>query len=53
MGGGGGRGVLTFRGRRYRFVASGVSLGVSAGGLANLLEGTASGINDVNDFSGS
>ncbi|MBR0874935.1 hypothetical protein JQ633_31575 [Bradyrhizobium tropiciagri] len=52
VGGGGGRGVLSFRGRNYRFVASGVSLGVSAGASANWLEGTASGIKDVNDFAG-
>ena len=52
VGGGGGRGVLTFRGRHYRFVASGVSLGVTAGASANWLEGSASGIREVNDFAG-
>ncbi|KWV60428.1 hypothetical protein AS156_28995 [Bradyrhizobium macuxiense] len=53
IGGGGGNGVLTFRGRHYPFVVSGFSLGVSAGASASWLEGTASGIKDVNDFVGS
>ena len=53
LGGGGGRGVLIYRGRHYPFIVSGVSLGVSAGASATWLEGTASGIRDVNDFVGS
>ncbi|MDH2384984.1 hypothetical protein [Bradyrhizobium sp. CER78] len=53
IGGGGGSGVLIFRGRHYPFVVSGFSLGVSAGASATWLEGTASGIKDVNDFVGS
>lgn len=53
VGGGGGRGVLNYRGRHYRFVVSGFSLGVSGGASVSWLEGTASGIKEVNDFAGS
>ncbi|MGF6427606.1 hypothetical protein ABIE91_002826 [Bradyrhizobium elkanii] len=53
VGGGGGSGTLTYRGRHYRFIASGFSLGVTAGASVTWLEGTASGIKDVNDFAGS
>ncbi|MBR0934686.1 hypothetical protein JQ586_15025 [Bradyrhizobium jicamae] len=53
VGGGGGNGVLIYRGRQYRFVVSGFSLGITAGASVSWLEGTASGIRDVNDFAGS
>ncbi|WP_456728471.1 hypothetical protein [Bradyrhizobium sp. USDA 3364] len=53
VGGGGGTGTLIYRGRHYKFVASGVSLGVAAGTSVSWLEGTASGIREVNDFAGS
>ncbi|WP_456750354.1 MULTISPECIES: hypothetical protein [unclassified Bradyrhizobium] len=53
VGGGGGTGTLTYRGRHYRFTASGFSLGASAGTSVSWLEGTASGIKDVHDFAGS
>ncbi|MBR0798795.1 hypothetical protein JQ615_25740 [Bradyrhizobium jicamae] len=53
VGGGGGNGVLIYRGRHYRFVVSGFSLGITAGASVSWLEGTASGIRDVNDFAGS
>lgn len=53
VGGGGGSGTLTYRGRHYRFIVSGFSLGVSAGASVTWLEGTASDIREVNDFAGS
>ncbi len=53
VGGGGGTGTLIYRGRHYPFIASGFSLGVSAGTSVTWLEGTATGIRDVNDFAGS
>lgn len=53
LGGGGGSGTLTYRGRHYRFIVSGFSLGLSAGASVNWLEGSASGIREVNDFAGS
>lgn len=51
-GGGGGSGVLTYRGRDYRFRVSGLSLGVTAGASLSRLEGWASGIGQVSDFAG-
>lgn len=51
-GGGGGSGVLTYRGRNYPFRVSGLSLGVTAGASLNRLEGWASGIAQVSDFAG-
>lgn len=51
-GGGGGSGVLTYRGRNYPFRLSGVSLGVTAGASLSRLEGWASGITQVSDFAG-
>lgn len=51
-GGGGGSGVLTYRGRDYPFRVSGVSLGVTAGASLSRLEGWASGIAQVSDFAG-
>ena len=53
VGGGGGSGTLIYRGRHYRFIVSGFSLGLSAGASVTWLEGTASGIREVNDFAGS
>lgn len=52
LGAGGGSGVLTYRGRTYPFIVSGLSLGVTAGATVNRLEGWASGIKQVNDFAG-
>ncbi|MET0676444.1 MAG: hypothetical protein ABW175_11655 [Bradyrhizobium sp.] len=52
LGAGGGSGVLTYRGRAYPFIVSGLSLGVTAGATVNRLEGWASGIKQVNDFAG-
>ena len=52
LGTGGGSGVLTYRGRAYRFRVSGLSLGVTAGASFNRLEGWASGIRQVSDFAG-
>jgi hypothetical protein len=52
VGAGGGRGVLTYRGRDYPFRVSGLSLGVTAGGSVSRLEGWASGIRQVSDFAG-
>ena len=53
VGTGGGTGVLTYRGRSYRFRVSGLSLGITAGASINRLEGWASGIRQVGDFAGS
>jgi hypothetical protein len=52
VGTGGGRGVLTFRGRNYRFRVIGLSLGVTIGASAMRLTGTASNLRDVRDFEG-
>jgi hypothetical protein len=52
VGAGGGRGVLTYRGRDYPFIVSGLSLGVTAGASVSRLEGRASGIRQVSDFAG-
>lgn len=51
-GAGAGRGVLTYRGRDYRFRAYGLSLGVTAGASAIRLAGRVSGLRDVKDFAG-
>lgn len=51
-GGGGGTGVLTYRGRDYPFRISGLSLGVTAGASLSRLEGSATGIVQVSDFAG-
>lgn len=51
-GGGGGSGVLTYRGRNYPFKVSGASLGITAGASFSRLEGWASGIAQVSDFAG-
>lgn len=52
LGAGGGTGVLTYRGRDYPFIVSGLSLGVTTGGSVSRLEGSASGIKQVSDFAG-
>jgi hypothetical protein len=52
VGGGGGRGVLTFRHRNYPFTVQGLSLGVTAGASINRLVGRADYINELSDFSG-
>ena len=51
-GAGGGSGVLTYRGRDYRFRVSGISLGVTAGASVGRFEGWASGIRELSDFAG-
>jgi hypothetical protein len=51
-GAGAGTGVLTYRGRNYPFRVSGLSLGLTAGVSVNRMEGWASGIRHVSDFTG-
>src|SRR4051812_18011576 len=53
VGAGGGRGVLTYRGRDYPFRISGVSVGVTIGASAMRLSGRAKNIRNVADFEGS
>jgi hypothetical protein len=53
VGAGGGRGVLTYRGRDYSFRVTGVSLGVTIGASAMRLTGNVSGLRELSDFSGS
>jgi hypothetical protein len=53
VGAGGGRGVLTYRGRDYPFRVSGLSLGVTIGASAMRLTGRVSGLREVKDFAGS
>ena len=53
VGAGGGRGVLTYHGRDYRFRVSGLSLGVTIGASALRLTGRVSGLRQVKDFAGS
>src|ERR1700760_2664430 len=53
VGGGGGRGVLTFRHRNYPFKVQGLSLGFTAGASVNKLIGRAQYINELRDFTGS
>ena len=52
VGAGGGRGVLTYRGRDYPFRVSGLSLGVTIGASAMRLAGRVSGLREVKDFAG-
>jgi hypothetical protein len=52
VGGGGGRGVLTFRHRNYPFTVQGLSLGLTAGASVNRLVGRAEYINELRDFAG-
>ena len=51
-GAGGGRGVLTYRGRDYPFRVSGLSLGVTIGASAMRLAGRVTGLREVKDFAG-
>lgn len=53
VGAGGGRGVLTYRGRDYPFRVSGLSLGFTIGASAMRLTGRVSGLRELKDFSGS
>lgn len=52
IGTGGGRGVLTFRGRDYRFTAQGLSVGLTVGASVNNLIGRASNLHRISDFEG-
>ncbi|MBR0990040.1 hypothetical protein JQ580_04835 [Bradyrhizobium japonicum] len=52
LGGGAGRGVLTYRGKTYPFKVNGLSLGITAGATIGRLDGWASDIHDVGDFAG-
>jgi hypothetical protein len=52
VGAGGGRGVLTYRGRDYPFRVSGLSLGITIGASAMRLTGQVSGLRELKDFSG-
>ena len=52
VGGGGGRGVLSFRHRNYPFTVQGLSLGFTAGASVNRLVGRAENINELGDFAG-
>jgi hypothetical protein len=52
VGAGAGRGVLTYRGRDYRFRVSGLSLGVTIGATVNKLTGTVSYLDHLKDFAG-
>jgi hypothetical protein len=52
VGGGVGRGVLTYRGKSYPFKVSGMSLGITAGATVGRLDGWASDIGEVGDFAG-
>jgi hypothetical protein len=52
VGGGGGSGVLTYRGRSYPFRVTGVSLGITAGATVGRFDGWAAGIREIGDFAG-
>ena len=52
VGAGGGRGVLTYRGRDYPFRVSGLSLGFTVGASAMRLSGRVSNLRELKDFSG-
>jgi hypothetical protein len=52
VGGGGGRGVVTFRHRNYPFTVQGLSLGFTAGASVNRLVGRAEYMNELRDFTG-
>jgi hypothetical protein len=52
VGGGGGRGTLTYRHRKYPFTVHGLSVGLTAGASVNKLVGRADYINALSDFSG-
>jgi hypothetical protein len=50
---GGGRGILTFRGKHYPFRVSGMSLGATIGGSVNRLVGYALNMSSPGDIAGS
>lgn len=52
VGAGGGRGILTFRGRDHRFTAQGLSVGVTVGASVTNLIGRASHLHKLGDFEG-
>jgi hypothetical protein len=52
FGAGGGRGVLTFRHRKYPFTIHGVSVGITAGASVSRLVGRADYMNELSDFAG-
>ncbi len=52
IGGGAGKGTLTYRGKTYPFKVSGLSFGITAGVTIGRLDGWASGIREVADFGG-
>ncbi|OKO84347.1 hypothetical protein [Bradyrhizobium sp. AS23.2] len=52
IGGGGGSGVLTYRGKNYPFKITGISFGITVGATVARLDGWASGISEVSDFAG-
>jgi hypothetical protein len=53
VGVGGGHGVLTCRGRHYRFAASGMSVGFTIGASTAQLSGRALNVRSPSDFQGS
>src|SRR5215468_10337078 len=53
VGVGGGRGVLTFRGKRYPFTVSGMSVGFTVGASTTKFVGRALNINNPRDLAGS
>jgi hypothetical protein len=52
VGGGAGRGVLTYRGKTHPFKITGLSFGITAGATIGRLDGWASDIREVGDFAG-
>ena len=52
IGGGVGRGVLTYRGKTYPFNITGISFGITAGVTVGRFDGWASDIREVSDFAG-
>ena len=52
VGGGAGRGVLTYRGKTYPFNITGISFGITAGATVGRFDGWASDIREVSDFAG-
>jgi len=53
VGVGGGRGVLTFRGKNYPFTVSGMSVGFSVGASTTKFEGRAPNLRSPSDLAGS
>jgi hypothetical protein len=53
VGVGGGQGVLTFRGRHYRFSVSGMSVGFTVGASTSRMSGRALNLNSPGDLAGS